>query len=166
MSLFFLHLQQRFPCLSEAKIKEGIFVGPQIRELTKDKTFDSILNEVELAAWKAFRDACSNFSGNNKADNYQEIVERLLQSCEAMGCNMSPNIHFLYSHLDFIPQNLSAVSDEHVQRFHQDTAVRKNGTKGSEALTCCQITAGVLLGMCLRLITNGSHRLKNFKIST
>jgi hypothetical protein len=30
--------------LSEAKIKEGIFVGPQRRELTKDKTFDSILN--------------------------------------------------------------------------------------------------------------------------
>jgi hypothetical protein len=31
----FLYLQQRFPSLSGAKIKEGIFVGPQIRELTK-----------------------------------------------------------------------------------------------------------------------------------
>jgi hypothetical protein len=71
--------------LSEAKIKEGIFFGSQIRELTKDKTFDSILNEVELAAWTAFKDVCSNFLGNNKADNnYQEIVERLLQSYEAM----------------------------------------------------------------------------------
>jgi hypothetical protein len=75
--------------LSEAKIKEGIFVGPQIRELTKDKTFDSILNKVELAAWTAFKDVCINFLGNNKADNYQEIVEKLLQSYEAMGCNMS-----------------------------------------------------------------------------
>jgi hypothetical protein len=70
----FLYLQQKFPRLSEAKIKEGIFVGPQIRELTKDKTFDSILNEGELAAWTAFKDVCSNFLGNNKADNYQEIV--------------------------------------------------------------------------------------------
>jgi hypothetical protein len=82
--------------LSEAKIKEGIFVGPQIRELTKDKTFDSVLNEVELAAWTAFKDVCSNFLGNNKADNYQEIVERLLQSYEAMGCNMSLKINFLH----------------------------------------------------------------------
>jgi hypothetical protein len=47
--------------LSEAKIKEGIFVGPQIRELTKNKTFDSIFNEVELAAWTTFKDVCSNF---------------------------------------------------------------------------------------------------------
>jgi hypothetical protein len=40
---FFLYLQQKFPCLSEAKIKEGISVGPQVRELTKDKTFDGCL---------------------------------------------------------------------------------------------------------------------------
>jgi hypothetical protein len=85
----FLYLQQKFPRLSEAKIKEGIFVGPQIREITKDKTFDSVLNEVELAAWTAFKDVGSNILGNNKVDNYQEIVERLLQSYEAMGCNMS-----------------------------------------------------------------------------
>jgi hypothetical protein len=54
--------------LSEAKIKEGIFVGPQARKLTEDKTFDSVLNEVELAAWTAFKDVCSNFLGNNKAE--------------------------------------------------------------------------------------------------
>jgi hypothetical protein len=112
------HLQQKFPRLSEAKIKEGIFVGPQIRELTKDKTSDSALNEVELAARPAFKDVCSNFLGNNKADNCQEIVERLFQSYETMGCNMSLKIHFLHSHLDFFPQNLGAVSDEHGERFH------------------------------------------------
>jgi hypothetical protein len=71
----FLYLQQKFPRLIEAKIKEGIFVSPQIRKLTKDKTFDSILNEVQLAAWTAFKDVCSNFLGNNKADNYQESVD-------------------------------------------------------------------------------------------
>jgi hypothetical protein len=31
----FLYLQQKLPRLSEAKIKEGIFVGPQIRKLKK-----------------------------------------------------------------------------------------------------------------------------------
>jgi hypothetical protein len=113
--------------LSEAKIKEGIFIGPQIRELTKDKTFDSILNEGELAAWTAFKEVCRNFLGNNKADDYQENVERLLQSYEAMGCNM---IHFLHSNLDFFPQNLGSVSDEHGQRFHQDIAVMQKRYQG------------------------------------
>jgi hypothetical protein len=29
-------------------------------------------------------------------------------------------MHFLDSHLDFFPQNLGNVSDEHGERFHQD----------------------------------------------
>ena len=33
---------------------------------------------------------------------------------------MSLKIHFLLSHLNFFPQNLAAVSDEHGERFHQD----------------------------------------------
>ncbi|GBN10989.1 hypothetical protein AVEN_13652-1 [Araneus ventricosus] len=35
----FNFLKTKFPRLSEAKIKEGIFVGPQIRQLFKDATF-------------------------------------------------------------------------------------------------------------------------------
>ncbi|GBM76462.1 hypothetical protein AVEN_272741-1 [Araneus ventricosus] len=37
-----------------------------------------------------------------------------------MGCNMSLKIHFLHSHLEFYPENLGSVSDEHGGRFHQD----------------------------------------------
>lgn len=37
-----------------------------------------------------------------------------------MGVKMSLKIHFLYSHLDFFPENLGQVSDEHGERFHQD----------------------------------------------
>jgi hypothetical protein len=76
--------------------EEGICVGHQIRKLTEDKTFDSILSEVELAAHTSFKDVCSNFLGNNKANNYQEIVETLAQSYKAMGCNASLKIHFLH----------------------------------------------------------------------
>ncbi|KZC06744.1 hypothetical protein WN55_07295 [Dufourea novaeangliae] len=32
---------------------------------------------------------------------------------------MSIKIHFLYSHLDFFLPNLGLVSNEHVERFHQ-----------------------------------------------
>jgi hypothetical protein len=33
---------------------------------------------------------------------------------------MSLKIHVLELHLDFFPENLSEVSDEHSERFHQD----------------------------------------------
>jgi len=33
---------------------------------------------------------------------------------------MSLKIHFLESHLDFFPENLGEVSDEHGERFNQD----------------------------------------------
>jgi len=61
-----------------------------------------------------------NVLGNRKAPNYREIVGELLQSYQDMGCNMSLKIHFLDSHLYFVPDNIVAVSDEHGEPFYQD----------------------------------------------
>ncbi|GBN80326.1 hypothetical protein AVEN_27723-1 [Araneus ventricosus] len=33
---------------------------------------------------------------------------------------MSLKFHFLNSHLDYFPENLGAISEEHGERFHQD----------------------------------------------
>jgi hypothetical protein len=104
--------------VSDAKIKEGIFIGPQIGELKQDKQFDEDLNETERHAWLSFKRICKDFLGNHKAANCQGAVQDLLTSYKAMGCNM--NIHFLESHLDFFPENLGEVSDEHSERFHQE----------------------------------------------
>ncbi|UYV73516.1 hypothetical protein LAZ67_10003903 [Cordylochernes scorpioides] len=49
------------------------------------------------------------------SDSSSQLRERR----QALGCNMSLKIHFLHSHLDFFPDNLGAVSDEHGERFHQ-----------------------------------------------
>ena len=43
----FEHVRNMFPNVSDAKIKEGIFIGPQMRELMQDKQFDEDLNETE-----------------------------------------------------------------------------------------------------------------------
>ena len=51
----FRYLHEKFHTLGKAKIKEGIFIGPQIRELLKDIQFDSIITGNETAAWEAFR---------------------------------------------------------------------------------------------------------------
>jgi len=42
-----------------------------------------------------------------------------------MACNVSLKIHFLESNLDFFQDNLSEVSDEHGERFHQDILAMK-----------------------------------------
>jgi len=58
--------------------------------------------------------------GNRRAQNYEELVNNLLQSYQKLGCNMSLKIRFLHTHLDFFPENSGAVSCEHRERFHQD----------------------------------------------
>ena len=97
----FEYLRNQFPNVSDAKIKEGIFIGPQIRELMQDKQFDEDLNETERNAWLSFKRICKDFLENHKAANYQDVVQELLTSYKPMGCNMNLKIHFLESHLDF-----------------------------------------------------------------
>jgi len=128
--------------LSDAKIKEGIFIGPQIRELIQDKQFDEDMNETERNAWLSFKRTCKDFLGNHKSVNYQNDVQDLLTSYKAMGCNMSLKIHFLESHLDFLWENLGEVSDEHGERFHQDILATECGTKTSGPQVCWQTIAG------------------------
>lgn len=116
----FKYLFEKFPSLSDAKIKEGIFVGPDIRKLMKDTKFESVMNEVERNTWKGFKDVCNGFLGNVKQPNYKELVQNMLDSYKELGCNMSIKVHFLNSHLDYFPENLGSVSDEQGERFHQD----------------------------------------------
>ena len=97
----FEYVRNKFPNVSNAKIKEGIFIGPQIRELMQDKQFDEDLNETERNAWLSFKRICKDLFGNHKATNYQDVVQDLLTSNKAMWCNMSLKIHCLESHLDF-----------------------------------------------------------------
>ena len=126
----FEYVRNKFPNLSDAKIKEGIFIGPQIRELMQEKQFDEDLNETQRNAWLSFKSICKDFLGNHKAANYQDVVQDLLTSYKGMGCNMSLKIHFLESHLHFIPENLGEVSDEHGERFHQNILAMEKRYQG------------------------------------
>jgi hypothetical protein len=47
-------------------------------------------------------------------------VQVLISSHGAVGCNMSLELHFLFSHLDFFPDKATAICSEHVETFHQD----------------------------------------------
>ena len=114
----FQYLRNKFSKLSSAKVKEGIFIGPQIKKLMTDEHFQDILGVSEKDAWIAFKSVVTNFLGNKKSPDYVNIVQNCIETYKKLGCNMSLKIHLLDSHLDFFPENLGAVSDEHDERFH------------------------------------------------
>ena len=126
----FQFLQKVFPHLSEAKIKEGVFVGPQIRKLILNKEFDKILHGNELDAWVSFKKVCTDFLGCHHSENFRDVIDEMLNTYKTLGCKMSLKVHFLNSHLDFFHENMSDVSNEHGERFHQDISVIENRYKG------------------------------------
>ncbi|GBM12403.1 hypothetical protein AVEN_211581-1 [Araneus ventricosus] len=100
----------QFPGLSEAKLKEGVFVGSDIRKVMKDENFESKMETNERKAWESFKLVITSFHGNKKDTNYKSIVEEMIKNFKILGCSMSLKVHFLNSHLVYFPENLGAVS--------------------------------------------------------
>ena len=119
-SAAFQYLQDLFPKLSEAKVRAGIFVGPQIKKIIECEDFAKLLNRTERAAWSSFVAVVQGFLGNHKAENYVELVQTLIKNYAKMGCRMSLKVHILDSHLDKFKENMGAYSEEQGERFHQD----------------------------------------------
>lgn len=97
-----------------------------------DTNFKRRLTDVEKIAFEGAINVINPFLGNNKADNYKEIVAEMLSAYENMGVNMSLKLHFLHNHLDFFPPNLGDFSDEHGERFHQDISLIQARFKGKD----------------------------------
>jgi hypothetical protein len=58
----FQYLGRKFAALSEAKMKEGILDGLQIRQLMKDTAFTDTMSDIKLQAWNAFKDVSRSSS--------------------------------------------------------------------------------------------------------
>jgi len=70
-------LLSKFPNMSEGKLKEGIFVGPDIRKLMADALFSKSMNVTDKEVWDSFADVVHNFLGNKK----MTITRRLWNAC-------------------------------------------------------------------------------------
>ena len=116
----FHYLCNVFPSLSTEKVKAGIFDGPQIRQLIKDKHFENSMEANKQNAWKCFVLVVKNFLGSMKAENYKDLVSNMIDAFKDLECNMSINLHFLYSHNEKFPENLGSMSDEQGEWSHQD----------------------------------------------
>jgi len=54
--------------------KEGIFIGPQIRNIIKDEYFDKLFQGDEKAPWDTFKFVVKGFCGNRRAQDHEELV--------------------------------------------------------------------------------------------
>lgn len=81
----FLYVKTKSRKITEVKIKEGVFVCPQIN----GEQFDYELNKGERTWWQSFKAVTKNFWENRKAENCRELLGALLKSHETVGCDMS-----------------------------------------------------------------------------
>ena len=65
-----------------------------------------------------------------KASNYQNLVDVMLQNFQALGAMMNIKLHHLFSHLDYFSENLGDVSEEQAEKFHQDIGVIEERYQG------------------------------------
>jgi hypothetical protein len=93
--LAFMYLCGKFPRLTFEKVKTGVFIGPQFRQLFKNQ-FDSVLSDKEKAAWQSFEKFSNCFLGNFKAAYFRELVQYLVDSYIQLECNMSLKMHFYF----------------------------------------------------------------------
>lgn len=64
----FKYICNKFPALSYQKVKEGVFVGSQIRKLILDTNSEEAMNDTEKDAWVAFRNVLQNLRNNKDPD--------------------------------------------------------------------------------------------------
>ena len=113
----FTYLWEKFPRLSEAKLKEGIVIGPQIRDLIKDEYLDKLLRGEEKPAWDSFKFVVKVFLGNRRAQKLWGACKQPFVELPEIRLQHVTSITRIWI---FFLENCGAVSGEHGERFHQD----------------------------------------------
>jgi hypothetical protein len=95
-SKVFQYLSKKFPKISTAKLKEGIFVEPQILEILEDEAVVESLTDTEQAAWESFKWICANFLGRKKSHDFSDGIQKLLSTYKETESHMSIKVLFFY----------------------------------------------------------------------
>lgn len=59
------------------------------------------MTTIEINAWISFKEVINNFFGNIKSENYETIVNSMLENYRILGCNMSRGRIFMILHICF-----------------------------------------------------------------
>jgi hypothetical protein len=92
----FGYVREKVPKLSDAKLQQGTFIGPQIRKIVNDELFERLLKESEKSAQLTFIAVCLHFLGNLRSENYKKIVEEFLNAYQTLECNICHRIFIFY----------------------------------------------------------------------
>ena len=111
----FRFLHTKFPYVSDAKFRAGVFDGRQTPDLIKDSSFDEILIGNKKTVWVSFENVCTNFFGKRRRNVWCSDAK-----LPSSGCSNVYKMHFLHSHLDYFPENCDDYSEEQGERFYQD----------------------------------------------
>nr|XP_022904455.1 sodium/potassium/calcium exchanger Nckx30C-like [Onthophagus taurus] len=88
------------------------------------------MTDNEKNAWLSYKEVVQNFLGNHRDQQYKNIVSTMLLNFKKLGCLMSLKLHFLFSHLDYFPENVGAFSEEMGERFHQNFKEKERHYQG------------------------------------
>jgi hypothetical protein len=95
----------------EAKLKEGVFVGPDKRKLIFEEDFLLTMTEVEREAWIAFKVLLPSSWGTTRTPTTL-LFCKYAREIRSLGVlNQLKNSFFEFA-LGFFPENLGAVSEE------------------------------------------------------
>ena len=114
----FTYLWETFFRPNEAKLKEGIFSGPQIRDFIKEEYFEMVFQGNEKAAWESFKFVSKSIFGKKKGSKLWGACKLLLLPeirLQQVTIIILPSFPF-----GFFPENCGAVSDENGEHFNQD----------------------------------------------
>lgn len=91
----------------------------------------------ELGCWEAIQDVIDGLLSKKRSTNYKSTVQKMMDSFQRLGVNMSLKIHCLHHHLDYFAAQLSTESDEQGERHHQIAMPfekRYSGKKSPDAI--------------------------------
>lgn len=124
-------LKRIFPQLTEAKMKAGVYNGPQIRDIfANENELARTLSKDENEAFKSLKAVCEGFLGNKRASNYQELIKKMMCCYQKLDINITIKMHSLICHLDLFKSSCGKFSDEQGERFHQDIKRNEDIYKG------------------------------------
>lgn len=128
----FLIIKTILPALSDAKVKGGIFDGPEIRKLFNSKDLLQVMNNDEQQAFLRLKDVSANFLGNNRADDFNDRIKNMMLSYETLDINITIKMHSLICHMDLFPDSCGQMSDEQGERVHQTLKKIEHDYKGKD----------------------------------
>lgn len=90
----FGNIKVKLTNITQSKLKEGVTVEPQLKELIKNKIFIKTLDKIKPKAWESFKYICENGFGKKISQNFRSGVKCLLESFEGFTERMSLKSNF------------------------------------------------------------------------